>query len=106
MMMQGIAHPELQMKQQSTTPSFLVLIKQRVLLPIAELALEKTTMPAQHLPSQSTHLKAKNFLYNDVLKVAAWAAAVATAGPPEVMDKAVVWLDNEPAQKPIKVWNW
>ena len=56
-------------------------------------------------PSTVKALRSKVFLFDDMSEVAAWAAAVAAAGPPEVMDEAVVWSDEEPVRPPIQKWD-
>ena len=79
------------------------------------------TMPAQ--PQESQHpirvssespisqssivkaSRAKAFLFGDISEVAAWAAAVAAAGPPEVTDEVVIWSDEEPVRSPIQDWD-
>ncbi|KAF8798826.1 hypothetical protein BYT27DRAFT_6878981 [Phlegmacium glaucopus] len=52
---------------------------------------------------KASHSKA--FLFDDLSEVVAWAAAVAAAGPPEVIDEAVVWSDEEPLRSPIQEWD-
>ncbi|KIL53896.1 hypothetical protein M378DRAFT_174534, partial [Amanita muscaria Koide BX008] len=65
---------------------------------------------SQYLPPSPTSetvkaLHTRDFLYDDMSEVAAWAAAVATAGPPEDADAEVIWSDEEPVRKPIKNWD-
>ncbi|KIL58429.1 hypothetical protein M378DRAFT_170589 [Amanita muscaria Koide BX008] len=72
--------------------------------------LGKTT-PAQpqesrYLPPTPTSQPSRDkFLFDDTSEVAAWAAAVATAGPPEDTDETVIWLDEEPVRSPIQTWD-
>jgi hypothetical protein len=71
------------------------------------------TMPAQPqkshlLPSPTFTVKSLRpevFLFDDVSEVAAWAAAVAAAGPPEDTDQTVIWSDEEPVRAPIRKWD-
>ncbi|KIL59203.1 hypothetical protein M378DRAFT_27122 [Amanita muscaria Koide BX008] len=68
---------------------------------------------SQHLPptsaSQTSTVKAlrtrDKFFFDDTSEVAAWAAAVAAAGPPEDTDETVVWSDEEPVRSPIQTWD-
>ncbi|KAM6493628.1 hypothetical protein JOM56_009989 [Amanita muscaria] len=68
---------------------------------------------SQYLPptptSQTSTVKAlctrDKFLFDETSEVAAWAAAVAAAGPPEDTDETVIWSDEEPVRSPIQTWD-
>ena len=61
--------------------------------------------PSPTSPSSTAEaLRDKVFLFDDPSEVAAWAEAVATAGPPEIMDETVVWSDKESVRPPIREW--
>ncbi|KAF8234603.1 hypothetical protein L208DRAFT_1393806 [Tricholoma matsutake] len=63
---------------------------------------QESRYPTPSPTSQSSTVKvlgAKVFLYDDISEVAAWAAAIATAGPLEVTNEVVVWSDEEPQPK-------
>jgi hypothetical protein len=56
-------------------------------------------------PSTVKALRTNVFLFDDMSEVAAWAVAVAAAGPPDFRDEPVIWSDEEPVRSPIKEWD-
>ncbi|KAF8231424.1 hypothetical protein L208DRAFT_1277214 [Tricholoma matsutake] len=69
---------------------------------------QESQYPTPSPTSQSSTVKVlgtKVFLYDDISEVAAWAAAVAAAGPLEVTNEVVIWSDEEPVRSPIQEWD-